>query len=196
MKETKYSLVHMDKKDLERLCEFACHYLETYPYTMKFKDQLLGIALCQGAANHYAVCNGAAKRYFDSEKCGIKDIDVWFFFKKTVNHNFNNRWLLQRDFGESKFGRNPDDEGYFGRRVDFLGRSIEFNNISVEGSIRDWITHGGGSSPYFISQKVVVGLYPADIFNKFIWINAENWGQVLKYNFFSNYSELDRTQSE
>jgi hypothetical protein len=171
MEEIKYSLVHMNSEDLARLRDFACHFFESYHYTIKFKDQLLGIALCQGAANHYAVCQGAAKRYHDLEKCGVKDIDIWFFLKKTSDHNFNNRWIQQRDYGESKFGRNPEDEGYVGRRIDFLGRSIDFKNMSVEGSIRSWIIHGGGNSPNLISQKVVVGLYPEDIFNRFIWIN-------------------------
>jgi hypothetical protein len=171
------SLVYSQEKilvdDLLQLRNFAYDFLFQYPYTNKFKILPLAITLCQGAANHYAVCKGWARSYYDINRIGIKDFDIWFFFKKAENHHFNARWRQERDFEKSKFGRSPEDSNYMGRRVDFLGRSIDFKNTSVKDSIVYWMRHGSGPSPYWLSKKAIIGLFPDEIFDTLIWVNPD-----------------------
>jgi hypothetical protein len=167
----RYWTEQMETEDLALVRDFALKIFERHPYMQRFKELLVGIALCQGAANHYAICKGMAKRYADANKSGMKDIDVWFFFKKTDGSVFNNRWRIARDLGETKFGKDPGEKGYIGRRVDFFGRSIDADEANSFHSIRRWVTEGPWTSPIWIRQKVVVGLYPDTIFDKFIWVN-------------------------
>ncbi|MCI0453661.1 MAG: hypothetical protein L0Y68_01545 [Candidatus Dadabacteria bacterium] len=120
MKEQEYSLVYIELDDLALLRDFALKFLKTYHYCVKFSNSLLAITLCQGAANHYAICKVLARRYFDPRKKGIKDFDVWFFFRKEYERTFNPRWYQQRDLGKTKFGSNPNEPVFQGRRVDFF----------------------------------------------------------------------------
>jgi len=82
MTDLVYSTEVIDRNDLMLLKDFALGFLRNNTYCAKFQDLLLCITLCQGAANHYAICQGYAKRYFDSTKIGVKDFDIWFFFRK------------------------------------------------------------------------------------------------------------------
>jgi len=173
MSISKYSLEVIDQSDLILLRDFSLNFLQTWPYCVKYKDLLLAITLCQGAANHYAVSQGYAKRYFNPEKAGVKDFDIWFFFVWDENWIFNPRWRMSRDLGVTKFGRYPDEIDYKGRRVDFLGRSIPLKNMDIEESIKDWLLNGSGSTPKYLSQKAVVGLAPEKILGRIVWINPE-----------------------
>jgi len=169
----KYSKERLECADLMMIRDFALDFFRKWPYCSGFEKELLAIALCQGAANHFVVCQGMASKYFDTEKSGIKDLDIWFFFKKTDGKRFNPRWQYQQDLGPSKFGNSPDDVGYRGRRVDFFGRSIISEEMGIEDSIKYWLHHGGGRSPGLILQKAVIGLYPEEILCKPIWINPK-----------------------
>jgi hypothetical protein len=173
MTDLVYSTEIIDHNDLMFLKDFALIFLQNSTYCSKFQDLLLCITLCQGAANHYAVCNGYAKRYFDSTRIGVKDFDIWFFFGKAEGRIFNPRWIGKKDLGYTKFGRNPDDVGFKGRRIDFIGRSISFGKMDAEGSIKRWLQSGGGASPKCLSQKAVVGLYPNEVLGKVIWVNPD-----------------------
>jgi hypothetical protein len=173
MTDLVYSTEVIDHNDLMFLKDFALIFLRNWAYCAKFQDLLLCITLCQGAANHYAVCNGYAKRYFDSTRIGVKDFDIWFFFGKEQGRIFNPRWIGKKDLGYTKFGRNPDDVGFTGRRIDFIGRSITFGKMDIEGSIKRWLQSGGGASPKYLSQKAVVGLYPDEVLGKVIWVNPD-----------------------
>lgn len=171
MTDLVYTSERIDREDLLLLANFSINFLRNYPYCLNFYDFLLSVTLCQGAANHYAVCNGYAKRYFESNKNGVKDFDIWFFFKRKENNIFNPRWKVSRDLARTKFGRNPDETDYVGRRVDFFGRSIIFEGMGIEEAIRNWLRRGNSISPILISQKAVVGLYPNEILGKVIWVN-------------------------
>ena len=168
-----YSTEVIDRNDLMLLKDFALGFLRNNTYCAKFQDLLLCITLCQGAANHYAICQGYAKRYFDSTKIGVKDFDIWFFFRKEEGRIFNPRWIEKKDMGYTKFGRNPGDVGFRGRRMDFIGRSITFGKMDIEGTVRRWVQSAGGASPKSLLQKAVVGLYPHEVLGKVIWINPE-----------------------
>ena len=107
------------------------------------------------------------------KKTGIKDIDIWFFFSKNAENRFNPRWCKSKDLGLSKFGNNPNDIGYAGRRIDFFGRSVDKINDDAAESVRHWIQYDGGASSRYLAQKAVIGLYPDTTLGKPIWINPE-----------------------
>lgn len=173
MTDLVYSTEAIDHNDLMLLKDLALGFLRNTAYCAKFQDLLLCITLCQGAANHYAVCHGYAKRYYDSTRIGVKDFDIWFFFRKEEARIFNPRWIGEKDLGYTKFGRNPDDVGFTGRRIDFIGRSITFGKMDIEGSIRRWLKSAGGVSPRYLLQKAVVGLYPDEVLGRVIWVNPD-----------------------
>jgi hypothetical protein len=105
--------------DLARLCEFAlidlAGLVERNTFTgRRYRDRLLCIALCQGAALHYV-----------NRRNGVKDFDVWSFFAARPAGPFPDRRRVEYDFGPSKFHRHPDDAARFlGRRVDLGSRSL------------------------------------------------------------------------
>jgi hypothetical protein len=106
--------------DLARLGELALRDLASLVERetatgRRYRDRLLCIALCQGAAQHYV----------DGEN-GVKDFDVWSFFSAHPAGPFPYRRRVERDFGRSKFSRHPADP----RR--FLGRA----SIDVSGPRR------------------------------------------------------------
>jgi len=173
MKNTIYSQQIMEIGDMKKLQKISLDYLNRNSYMRKFKHLLLSITLCQGAANHYAVCQGKAKKYYDPKRNGLKDIDIWFFFGKDKELNFNCRWIGHSDFGPSKFGKNPQDTYFLGRRIDFLGRSIEKKRQESKENIIEWLRRGNAGSPKLLAQKVIVGLYPKNLFNEFLWINKK-----------------------
>ena len=167
-----YSKEEIDTDDLRQFAGVALNALQSTKYGRKFKSSLAMITLCQGGANHYVVSNGYVHRYFDPQKKGLKDIDIWFFFRKK---GFSPVWKLTRDFGRSKFGRNSEEPGYIGRRMDFFGRSIPFLARDNAGSaLERWIASGApGSSPWHLSHKAVVGIFPENIVGKVLWINPQ-----------------------
>lgn len=75
-------------------------------------EQPLVAALCQGAALHYC-----------DKSNGIKDFDVWFFYPFNQLH-LPYRTIWTWDYNNQKFGRHPSFQGYKGRKVDVIVRSI------------------------------------------------------------------------
>jgi hypothetical protein len=98
------SIARKDREDLfKRKPEFGKIY----------RDRLMCVALCQGAALHYL-----------DGKTGIKDFDVWTFYKAYPKMPFPPRRNVQRDFGHPKFGKTPGATQFAGKCVDLIGRSI------------------------------------------------------------------------
>jgi hypothetical protein len=58
-----------------------------------YQNRLLALCLCQGAAKHYV-----------SGKQGVKDFDVWAFFRVHPRRQFPPRRIGHADFGSSKLG--------------------------------------------------------------------------------------------
>jgi hypothetical protein len=55
---------------------------------------------------------------------GVHDFDLWGFFRKISDRAFPHRRQGQHDFGQSKFGHNPEDgDRFVGRQVGVFGRS-------------------------------------------------------------------------
>jgi hypothetical protein len=168
-----YSKEIIQLEDLRRMQEKALELFKSCAYIKEFQHLLIAVTLCQGGANHYAVTEGEAKRYLDEDKKGLKDIDIWFFFERDKDLRFFPRWKKNTDFGASKFGKNPGDKKYIGRRIDFLGRSINKKHEEPEKNILTWLESGRGESPRLLAKKAIVGLYPKSLFNKFIWVNPD-----------------------
>lgn len=165
-----YSKKKINLDDLRKFAYIANNVLISTSYGRDFADSLITIALCQGGANHYMVTNGYIRYYYDPQKKGLKDIDIWFFFTKK---GFHPMWRRTIDLGPSKFGQNPDEPGYTGRRMDFFGRSIPFiAGDTIESALKRWLKNGNPkSSPWYLSRKAVVALFPEDIIGKVLWVN-------------------------
>jgi hypothetical protein len=172
MSSTVYSKELIDNNDLHQFAEIALNTLTSTPYGRKYEAGLIAIALCQGGANHYVVTKNYARRYFDYHKKGLKDIDIWFFFSKK---GFHPMWHRTGDFGPSKFGQNPEELGYSGRRMDFFGRSIPFQTgDTAKSAVQRWLKNGiPKSSPWYLSQKAVVAIFPESITGEVFWVNPD-----------------------
>ncbi len=124
-----------------------------------YADRLLCVALCQGAALHYL-----------DGRNGVKDFDVWSFFKANPRRAFPARRNMHRDFGDRRFGVSPDRPEFVGRSVDLIGRSIPFRpgQTAVE-AVRDYLRVSRATSARWLSQKAVVFLEPQDEIGRVIW---------------------------
>ena len=128
------------------------------PRWATFRERVICVALCQGAALHYV----------DGEN-GIKDFDVWTFYAEHPAGPFPARWRTTADFGRSRFGRHPDDAGYVGRRVDLIGRSIAAGDSDPVGAVRTYLRAGRTGSARALAAKAVVMLEPAHVRGTVAW---------------------------
>lgn len=127
-----------------------------------YRDRVICVALCQGAALHYV--NG---------KNGVKDIDVWTFFAEHPTGPFPYRWLTHADFGPSHFGRRdsePDRRKYEGRRIDFNGRSLpEPPGADPIEALTRYLAAGRTESARHLAMKAVVVIDPAPLRGTVAW---------------------------
>lgn len=123
------------------------------------ENHLLMLCLCQGAAEHYV-----------RGERGVKDFDVWAFYEaQTGEKPFPWRRYSTENFGHSRFGRNPCDEGYTGWRINVFGRSITRKaEQSPEGAVLDWV-HSKRKSARHIMTNPVVATCPERDCGRVIW---------------------------
>lgn len=143
-------------KDLEKLKELGLkeheEFFERNPHLKEaYYNSLIGIALCQGAASHYL-----------NPKVGIKDFDIWHFYVEDENTNFPNR------------AKKSIENGYKGRRIDFLKRAIPKNIYQKypddpEKVIMEYLFQRDTKTKNLLLQKAIIGLYPDKIFSKVLW---------------------------
>ncbi len=143
------------------------------------EDQLVCVALCQGAALHFV----------DGEN-GVKDFDVWTFYAARPEHPaFPWRRRTSRDFGDPRFGRSPDKPGFVGRHVDLLGRSIEVGAETDPAAIlRGYLSEGRTGSARALARKAAVLLEPSDRLGTVVWPP----GQGERTERFSGRAEVGR----
>lgn len=163
--EEERSLEPIAGEDLARLAEIAREALgdliQRKPRWAPYRDRLLAIALCQGAACHYR-----------DRRTGVKDFDVWLFFAEIPGQRFPYRWRACWDFGPSRFGRTPGFWGV-GRRVDILGRSLRVpQDADPAETIREYLQKGKGESPKKLREKAVILLYPPERLGEVVWEGA------------------------
>ncbi len=169
MKNGERSLEEITKQDLRRLSDIAMRDLESL-FTRKreighrYRNRLLVIALCQGAALHYL-----------DRKNGVKDFDVWSFFRAHPTKPFPYRRNTSADFGDPKFGKSPGWEHYIGRRVDLLGRSIEVpRGGSPLEAIRAYLDAAKSASASALAKKAVVLIHPARYLGQIVWTSIRS----------------------
>lgn len=154
----------VEKHHLRRLTKIAISDLRDFfrrcPDTGElYRNRRMLICLCQGGARHFV-----------RQDCGVKDFDVWAFFREHPERPFPYRRRGKKDFGHSQFGRHPGDEGYRGRRVDLFGRSIPCDDGQRPlDCVRAWLRQGNTTSSREIAKSPVVVIHPDPIIGQIIW---------------------------
>lgn len=158
--ETERSFAPLTDDDLARLSEIALDVLRNKafrtPVGRGYKDRLILLALCQGGAQHYV-----------DRVTGVKDLDVWAFFRAGADRPFPWRARWNADFGPSRLGRHPADEGYLGRRVDVMGRSLPACGTRDVDAVRAWL-HGRSKSARLLVKRPMIALFPDALFGKLL----------------------------
>lgn len=155
----------IDRADLHRLAELALARIGAAfdKYSQKralYEGRLLGLCLCQGAADHYL--DPAASD-------GVHDFDIWAFFARRPDARLWNRKPFTADFGLSKFGRSPlDPPHYEGRRVDVLWRCIPAEG-DARHAIRHYFAEGRTASAKALRLKAAALVWPDERAAEIVW---------------------------
>jgi len=146
----------LTRDDLEMLKRLALREHEDFfrrnPHlTSAYRNSLVGIFLCQGAASHYL-----------NPEVGIKDFDIWHFYIENNITKFPYR-AHKRFVG-----------GYKGKPIDFLKRAIpkEICNSypnDPKQIIMNYLLEKNTNTKRLLLKKAIIGLYPDEIFDKVIW---------------------------
>jgi hypothetical protein len=158
------SFARVTSNDLARLAQIAfddfSDLCQRQKYSRRYADRLRLICLCQGAARHYV--------HHDR---GVQDFDLWGFFEEVRGHPFPYRRRGTRDFGPSKFGRNPDDGDKFkGRRVDVIGLSIRMPRDETPiAAVQCYLCEARTKSASLLAERPVVIVWPVKNRGRVIW---------------------------
>ena len=145
----------IDHRDLQRLASIAKEdreeFFKAHPeWAEAYRDRVLCIALCQGAAKH-----------FIDGKTGINDFDVYTFYRQNPKKPWYAKRIKNYDLGDAKFGQSQNQPEFIGRRVDCCGRGISVNEgESPTDALQRWLTERPTDSAQFLAQKAVVLLEP------------------------------------
>ena len=151
-------------EDLQRLASIAhqdraAFFATHQDWASLYQDRVLAVALCQGAAAHFV--NGQR---------GVNDFDVYTFYAAHPARPWYAKRNKPWDFGDPKFGQTVDRPEYVGRRVDLLGRGIQYrHNEDLAVAIRRWLRTDGGKSARLIAQRPIVLLWPEERLGEVIW---------------------------
>jgi hypothetical protein len=158
------SFKRITKTDLERLRRIAEQDREDL-FRRKpalgrlYGSRLLCVALCQGAALHCV-----------DQSVGIKDFDVWSFYREHRDKPFPYRRISRRDFGAQKFGTTPGRRDFKGRCVDLIGRSIAFRRGQMPlDAVLEYLLTAQTHSAKLLREKAVVVLEPQDRLGEILW---------------------------
>jgi hypothetical protein len=103
-------------------------------------------------------------------KNGIKDLDVWSFYRAVPERPYPYRRRGVVDFGDPKFGRSATNGEFVGRRVELLGRSIDAPNFSDPVAVlRDYLASRKTESARLLARKAVVLIEPANLLGAAVW---------------------------
>jgi hypothetical protein len=120
------------------------------PRWAPYRDRVLCVALCQGAALHYL--NGVN---------GVKDLDVWTFFAQDAIGPFPYRWRTEVIL---------DHKPFDGHYVDLLGRSLPEKIDADPAEVLDrYLARPRTKSAQALSQKAVVFLDPEPLRGEIAW---------------------------
>lgn len=126
-------------------------FFERKPHLRAYKNSLVGVVLCQGAALHYI-----------DGKNGIKDFDIWFFYKKDKKTNFS----IRRP--------KTDKKGYKSIKIDFMKRTIPESTCTrfpnqPDQCILNHLLERNTLTKRLLLKKAGIGLCPKPIFARIIW---------------------------
>jgi len=164
MKSRDRSYERITKADLARLAAIAANdrrdlFARRSETRRLYSDRLFAVALCPGGALHYI-----------DKRTGIKDFDVWSFFRAHPKRLFPYRRRGKLDFGDPKFGRTRDSPLFTGRQVDHIGRSILADDYSDPVAVlRRYLRTGATESARRLAQKAVVLVHPARLLGTIVW---------------------------
>ena len=167
MAERSYASISDD--DLDRLAAIAARdralMFDANSRWALYRDRVLCVALCQGAALH-----------FINDQNGVKDFDVWTFFAATASRPYPDPALYRRnkgaDFGPSVHGARAEDaaRGFSGRKVDLLSDSLEVAvGVDPAKALRVWLTRGTRKTPRCLAAKAVILLEPRKRRGEVVW---------------------------
>jgi hypothetical protein len=162
--DTQRSYEKIEENDLERLAALARQDREDFfsryaRWKSLFADKVVCVALCQGAALHYV-----------DGKNGVKDFDVWTFFARNSEASFPARRIVSKDFGSSKFNKDPAETRYMGRRVDLVGRSINCSgDASPIEAIQEYLRLVKTLSAKQLALKTVILIDPPQLRGAVAW---------------------------
>jgi len=154
----------LTNKDLRRLAEIAeadrIDFFRRNSDTARlYSQRLFAVALCQGAALHYL-----------DGKNGVKDFDVWSFYRAADGRPFPYRRRGVADFGDPKFGTSDDSPEYVGRRVDLIGRSIKAKDFSDPIVVlRNYFAQGKTETARLLARKSAILIEPPALLGTVVW---------------------------
>jgi len=136
----------------------------------EYRDRLLCVALCQGAARHFVDMKRGVRR-----PNGVKDFDVWSFFVAIPGKQFPAAIRHRHfDFGSSKFGAESGQPAKFshikGRRVDVFLRDlpVEVGADPAE-ALRAYLERARTDSARALAAKAAVLIEPAELIGRIAW---------------------------
>lgn len=196
-KDIERSYEPINESDLKKLRQLALNdfraMITKNPHLKVLEKLKLGIAFCQGAALHFAINKlGLPYKKIEDEvvstlnkKLGVKDFDVFMFFKKGTKEYPPRRRAID-DFGEyDRFGKHPDEktkkaQNFTGRRVDLMGRSIPYiKGQSFEETLQTYLSDSSTATARELSNKAVVILEPKQSCGKIVWMRNQPFTDEL-----------------
>lgn len=154
----------IDDAVLGRLAAIAAEDLQAFfrrnpRWDRLYRERVLCVALCQGAALHFV--NG---------RNGVKDWDVWTFFRLHPEGPFPPRRRGESALGDPRFGRSMVRSEYVGRPVDLIGRSIIADECEDPvTAVQRYLAAGSTQSARRLAEKAVVLLDPAQRCGEVVW---------------------------
>jgi hypothetical protein len=164
MSNQKRSYAPLTDQDLRRLGKIAAEDRNSFFSRRSetgrlYAGRLAAVALCQGAALHRL--NG---------RNGIKDFDVWSFYREHPRRPYPYRRNGTADFGDPKFGTSPGWKHFIGRRVDLLGRSLALNpKADIANELQRYLVKGETSTARHLAEKAMILIEPASRLGEVIW---------------------------
>ena len=161
--ERSYKL--LQPRDLARLTDIALEdqtafFRRNPDIAAVYADRLVCIALCQGAGLHYV-----------DHRNGIKDLDVWSFYRRSPKRSFpDRRPRVVRDFGDPRFGKSPDRLDFVGRRVDIFVKAVDApESVTDSEAVRQYLANARTRTARLLAEKGVVALYPVRSRGTILW---------------------------
>ncbi|MFZ1988941.1 MAG: hypothetical protein WAW96_04130 [Alphaproteobacteria bacterium] len=171
----------IDESDLQRLAEIGVATLKRefarQRTTPMFEEvQLIGICLCQGAADHYLGHESRKGR-------GIDDFDIWAFFYPQKTYRFGNAKPVIADFGLPKFGRSySNGKRLLGRRVDVFWRQVQdVVSLDCMAPISDYLSSSDATTARELRKKSAIVVWPWDELGRVLW-NPKQLGRPTSYD--------------